>query len=179
MKVAIVSSSTREGRISHRIALALEKSINGRGHEASIIDLKTQELPMFTKQYGQYENPSAAMKEIGDICEEADAFIFLTPEYNGSVVPALKNFVDTYAKGPFAGKAIGVATCSTGMMGGIRCAHQLQLIILGCFAYPIPQMLLVGQMQNKFDAEGNLTDPDYGQKFDEYLEDFIGFAEKL
>ncbi len=179
MNITIVSSSTREGRISHRIALGLEKNINERGHEATIIDLNEHKLPMFEKTYGQYENPSSAMKHIADVCEASDAFIFLTPEYNGSVVPALKNFIDIYAKDPFAGKAIGVATGSTGMMGGIRCAHQLQLIILGCFAYPIPQMLLVGQMQNKFDEKGNLTDESFGSKMEAYLDDFIGFAEKL
>jgi hypothetical protein len=68
----------------------------------------------------------------------SDGIIFLTPKYNGSFSSDLKNFIDVFAKEGFLGKPIGVATGSTGAMGGVRAANQLQQVILSLFAYPQP-----------------------------------------
>jgi NAD(P)H-dependent FMN reductase len=179
MNIKIISSSTRIGRVSHRIALMLERELKNRKVEAEIIDLKEVKLGEFDGTFASKDNPPEVHKTTFQKLEEADGFIFLTPEYNGSISSGLKNFIDYYAKKPFEKKPIGVATGSTGMMGGTRAAHQMQLCILACFAYPIPHMLLSGQMDKTMDEDGTILDEAYKGKVDFFLNAFVEFAEKL
>ena len=179
MKIAIVSSSTRNGRVSHRIALALEKQIVRVGHEAKVIDLLEVELPRFSERYAFLPEKPKKWEETMDTLLESDGIIFLTPEYNGSFSSGLKNFIDVFAKEGFQGKPVGVATGSTGAMGGMRAAAQLQQVILSLLAYPQPQMLTVGEMQNRFDEEGEISDEEFRPRFIGYVNQFVEFCTKI
>ncbi|MBS3753645.1 MAG: NAD(P)H-dependent oxidoreductase [Anaerolineales bacterium] len=176
MKITIVSTSTRIGRVSHRIALALERSLNGKGQEAKIIDLAEVKLPRFTARYHRHPEQPENWERIMETLKASDGMIFLTPEYNGSISSGLKNFIDVFAKDGFRGKPIGVATGSTGSKGGVRAAYHVQRIILSIFAYPQPQMLLVGEMQHKFDETGRLVDKDFKPVFERFVDQFIQFS---
>ena len=179
MKFTIVSSSTRTGRVSHRIALALQKQIHLLGHEAQVLDLVALKLPRFSERYPHVPDKPESWTHTMDTLKGSDGIIFLTPEYNGSFSSGLKNFIDVFAKDGFRGKPIAVATGSTGSLGGVRAAYQLQQVILSLFAYPQPQMLTVGEMQNKFDETGELMDPDFKTRFEAFVCKFIEFSEKL
>lgn len=179
MKISIISSSTRIGRISHRIALALEKQISRIGYEAVMIDLLALELPVFSERYPRIPDKPKGWTQTMATLQASDGIIFLTPEYNGSFSSGLKNFIDVFAKEGFRGKPIGVATGSTGRMGGIRAAYQLQQVILSLSAYPQPQMLTVGEMQHKFDETGEIVDEAYRSHFEGYVSKFIQFCTRL
>lgn len=179
MNITIVSSSTREGRISPRIAIALERSITAKGHKATILDLAELNLPPFDERLSHLENPTDGMKNAHALLSSSDGFIFLTPEYNGAISSGLKNFIDVFAKDPFNHKPIGVATGSTGDMGGIRAAYQLQQSILSIYAYPIPEMLMVSHMDKMLDENGNVTDDHFQPKLDKFVAAYVGFAEKV
>ena len=179
MNITIVSSSTRIGRVSHRIALALDNQITRAGHEAKVIDLLELELPRFSERYANLPDKPESWQETMDMLRGSDGIIFLTPEYNGSFSSGLKNFIDVFAKEGFRGKPIGVATGSTGAVGGLRAAYQLQQVILSLFAYPQPQMLTVGKMQDRFDGEGAISDEGFRPRFESYVNQFIEFCARL
>lgn len=179
MKISIVSSSTRIGRISHRIALALETGIQERGHTAQLIDLLELQLPPFEERFARIENPEPRFIDCEKILKESSALLFVTPEYNGSISSGLKNFIDFYAKDPFMHKAIGVATGSIGAMGGIRAAYQLQQNILTVHGFPHPQILTVGKMDQLIDENGIIRDERFQSTFNKYLDLFLDFASKL
>lgn len=179
MKIIIISSSTRKGRLSDRVALALKKNIQKSGHEAEILDLMKVELPTFEGILSTLEDKDGKLKEIAKQLKAADGHIFLTPEYNGGISSGLKNFIDVFAKDPFAGKPIGVATASTGALGGIRAAYQLQQGILSIFGYPIPQMLTVGEMDKNLDEEGNIIQESFRPKIESFLNAYLGFVQKI
>ena len=179
MKITIISSSTRTGRVSHRIALALKKQIEKVGHQAGIIDLLELELPRFRERYPKVEEKPANWQPTMEQLLASDGIIFLTPEYNGSYSSGLKNFIDVFAKKGFRNKPIAVATGSSGAMGGIRAAYQVQQVILSLFAYPQPHMLTVGEMQEKFDERGELIDEDYRERFEGFVDQFIAFTTKI
>lgn len=179
MNIAIVSSSTRIGRVSHRIALALEKHLSHLGHDPVIIDLMELQLPRFSERYPYVEDKPNSWIETMDALQSSNGIIFLTPEYNGSFSSGLKNFIDVFAKKGFSGKPIGVATGSNGTRGGIRAAYQLQQVILSIFAYPMPQMLTVGEMQNRLDEMGEITDEDFRSYFETFVNKFIEFCTKI
>ena len=179
MKISIISSSTRSGRISHRIALALEKAINSKGNEVNIVDLNEVNLPPFEERINIQENPDPKLLELKEELMKTEAFLFLTPEYNGAISSGLKNFIDVFAKDPFTHKAIGVVTGSTGAMGGIRAAYQLQQTVLSIHGFPHPSMLTVSKMAEALDEQGNIISDTYAKKQAAFLETFLDFAEKL
>ncbi|WP_421754124.1 NADPH-dependent FMN reductase [Croceimicrobium sp.] len=179
MNISIVSSSTRTGRISHRIALALQQDLEQRGQEVNLIDLAAINLPPFEERLSRLETAPAELTELNETLMATDAFIFLSPEYNGAISSGLKNFIDVFAKDPFMHKPIGVATGSTGSMGGIRAAYQLQQNILTCHGFPHPQMLTVGNMDKVIDPDGFIVDEPYRSKQSKFLDLFLVFADKL
>ena len=180
MHIAIISSSTRLARHTHSVALALNRKlsfIEGLTHD--LIDLMSLEIPMFTEVLARHPQPSEGLKEASKRLHAADAIIFVSPEYNGGYSPALKNLADSLGKAEFIGKPIGVASVSTGPMGGMRGALQMQQLVLAMFGYPLPQMLLVGNVADKFDAEGEIRDVDFNKKMDTFLYDYMWFASAI
>lgn len=181
MNITIVSSSTRSGRVSPRIAFALEKAIQIREHRASVIDLKDVSLPDFIErhQFIDEADKPGDWDGIMDKLLKSDGLIFVSPEYNGGISSGLKNFIDVFAKKGFEGKPIGVATGSAGSMGGIRAAYQLQQTILCIHAYPQPQMLTVGNMEKSLNELGEVIDPGFEKKLNKFLDAFLKFTARF
>ena len=179
MRISIVSGSSRKGRRSHRVALGLENQIGAAGHKAVIIDLMQLQLPPFVERFGNVEDPTRKLAEISEIMKESDGLIFLTPEYNGAMSSGLKNFIDVFATASFDGKPIGVATASAGARGGIRAAYQLQQTILCILAYPMPQMLTVGNVDEVLDEDGNAIDDEFRRNLERFTEAYLGFVRKF
>jgi chromate reductase len=93
---------------------------------------------------------------------QADALLFVTPEYNRSVPGVLKNAIDWASRAPdqpFDGKPVAIMGASLSMLGSAFANHHLRQILV----YLNAQMLngpevLVGGAAAKFDAQGCLTD---------------------
>lgn len=180
MKVLIISSSTRKGRTSHRVALHLANRFNGvAGVEARILDLMEHKLPMFEEVYVRDENPTEAAKEVARMLNWADSMVFLTPEYNGTYAPALKNLVDYYNKTEFIKKAIGIVTVSTGALAGMRSAVQLQNLIPALFGILVPYMLPVGNVTDKFEEDGTLKLPVFENSIHNFVNEFLWLADAI
>jgi NAD(P)H-dependent FMN reductase len=180
MHITILSASTRLNRLSHRVAQALEKQITAQGiHTAEILDLAEYNFPVLEEVLARHPNPPAGLQDFADRVRQSDAHIFVSPEYNGGFTSALKNAVDYLKDKEFGRKAIGIATVSSGMLGGIRAALAMQQLVLGIGAYPIPQMLTVPQVSQRFDEDGALLDPGFEKKFTGFLEQFYWLAEAV
>ena len=179
MQLTIVSSSVRAGRTSHRVSLALKSTITQLGHEATLLDLKELSLPPFSERLAFMSDKPGTLVAASDLLKKSNALIFVTPEYNGSIPSSLKNFIDVFGKAEFAGKPMGVATASTGIMGGVRAAYQLQQIILAVQAYPQPQMLLTSEVTKQLNEQGELINPAFQGKLDLFVNAFLGFASRF
>ncbi|MBU3660482.1 MAG: NAD(P)H-dependent oxidoreductase [Flavobacteriales bacterium] len=179
MNIKIVSGSTRIGRNSHRVALALNRKINDLGFKSTIVDLSEIELPAFEERLSFLTEKPERLVEISSELLSSTAYIFVTPEYNGGISASLKNFIDTFGRLEFAGKPIAVASVSTGALGGIRAAMSLQQLILAIQAYSQPQMLTVGDVEEQLNSEGEIINPSFEKKIDSFVDSFLGFAKRF
>lgn len=180
MHITILSSSTRLHRASHRVALALESAINSKGiHTAEVLDLAEYRFPVMEEVLHRHPNPPDGLVEFAEKIRASDAHIFVSPEYNGSYTSALKNAVDYLKEGEFARKVIGVASVTTGSLGGIRAALAMQQLVLGISAFPIPQMLAVGNVLQRFDESGQLLDPIFERNLEVFFKNFLWLAEAV
>jgi chromate reductase len=94
----------------------------------------------------------------------ADAFLFVTPEYNHSLPGVLKNAVDWLSRPPsdnnFAGKPAAVFGCGNSTFGAARLQIAFREILWSVGAEILPNFeLIVFKASERFNADGVLTDP--------------------
>lgn len=119
MKFGIILGSTREGRVSPKVAEYIQGVAQERNeHEFEIVDIKDYDLPFLGTGEG---NPEWNKK-----IEELDGYIFITQEYNHSITGVLKNAIDS-ARDEWFNKAAGIV--SYGSTGGVRAAEHLRQIM--------------------------------------------------
>ena len=178
MKILIISGSPRGSSITNRVAIHLERVLQKMtDHEVDILDVRDVDFPQLQSVFTSVEATPEPYKQVSKKMFSADAFILLTPEYNGSYSAALKNLLDHYPKQHH--KVFGIATASTGALGGIRSAMQLQELIFALFGIGSPYMLVIPQVDKKFDAEGNLVDTNFQKAVDLFIKEFTWLAEKV
>jgi len=136
----IVIASTRPGRLGAPIAhwLADRARREGSFDRVEVLDLATIDLPLFDEpnhpRTGRYVHPHT--KAWSAAVDEADALIFVSPEYNGFPPATLINAVD-YLHAEWADTPLGVLTYGAGG-GGARARAQLELLA-GYLQMPVAQ----------------------------------------
>lgn len=179
MNIEILAGSPRKDSVTFRVALFLQKYLQEKTqHNAGIIDVRDWNIPAMLQS--GWPSPDKAPVELRPMAERmfaAEAFILVSPEYNGSYSGALKNLLDYFPKQ--TRKAFGIATASPGTLGGIRASQQMQLLINALFGIGSPYMLIIPTVQNKFDEEGNLTDASFQKSIDIFITEFIWLAESI
>jgi NAD(P)H-dependent FMN reductase len=178
MHIEIISGSPREGSITKRVAVFLQHFLQSNTpHQIGLIDAREWPLPPLQDVFHSIETTPEPFRRLSEKIFNANAFILVTPEYNGSYTPALKNILDHYPKQTH--KAFGIVTASNGISGGLRATQQMQLLINALFGIACPQMLVVGQVEKRFDANGQLIDPSFQRQIDLFTKEFIWLAERL
>jgi NAD(P)H-dependent FMN reductase len=177
MKIEIISGSPRATSGTHRVALHLQKALEDTGNEIGMIDVREAALPLLQKVFTSIDNTPQEYKELAVRMFEAEAFIIVTPEYNGSYSPAMQNLFDHFPKQHH--KVFGLVTASPGALGGIRAAMQLQQFVMALFGIPSPYMLVTPAVDKKFDAAGNLLDASFQKSIDTFIKEYLWLAEKV
>lgn len=172
MKIAILSGTVRVGRYSHFVAEQLVNQLKERVDHVDLVDVKAYNLPLLEYTFPNHPDPSNEMIILQKILNEADAFIMVSPEYNGGPCAALKNTMD-YFKKEYAQKVMAISTVSSGVLGGMRAATTMQQMVLWYGGYPIPQMLTVPNVQNLFSPEGEVQDDTFISNVNRFLDAFV------
>jgi NAD(P)H-dependent FMN reductase len=157
-RILVFYGSYRSGRMGIRLAHFIIAGLAARGAAADLIDAKTVGLPMLDRMYKEYPAGGApeAMEALAAKIRAADAFIFVTGEYNWGVQPGLKNLTDHFLEEWFWRPA-AIASYSTGRMAGARSnvAWRGTLSEMGMVA--TSSTLTVGLISAALDADGAPT----------------------
>lgn len=126
-KLKIISSSTRPGRKGPLVAAWVLEQVKAHGQfDAEIIDLGELNLPLMNEPklpfMQDYEHEHT--KAWSAMINEADAYVFVTAEYNYSYPAPLKNALD-YLYNEWSNKAAGVVSYG-GVSGGLRAYNKLK-----------------------------------------------------
>ena len=156
----VVTVSTRPGRHGHRLAQWFAD--RGREHgrfEVVPVDLQTVGLPLFDEpnhpRLRKYVHPhTVAWSELVD---RADAFVFVTPEYNYSAPPSLFNALD-YLFHEWAYKPVGFLSYG-GLSGGLRGVQHAKSAVTALNMMPVPVTLAVPMFQRHLTEDGRF-EPD-------------------
>lgn len=163
MKIAILSSSVRDGRMSHRVALFLSTYLAGRGFEVDVIDLKAYDFPIFSERYAMQNVRCASLEEFTQRFNNCDALWIVSPIYNSSYPASLKNVIDLYYKEWFD-KVVAISVVTSGAMAPLTAVEKLQSLLykLGAkVAVPPHTVINVG---SEFDENGTPANMDAVEK---------------
>ena len=180
LKTAVIYGSVRRGRQGIKFARFLERKIDERGHDVTLLDPKEHPLPLLDLRYGEYEDGTAPapMQHIADVLDAADGFVIVSGEYNGGVPPALKNLLDHFLP-QYRRKPSAIASYSAGRFAGSKVQASLRLTMSQLGASPIPATLVVPGVQDAFDEDGNANDDAYHERADKFLAEFEWYANAL
>ena len=129
LKLHVVVCSTRPGRVGPAIANWFHGFAQKHGKfEVSLVDLAEVNLPLLDEPHHprlrQYTKEHT--KRWSATVDAADAFVFVTPEYNFSTPPALVNALD-FVFHEWAYKPAAFV-CYGGASGGLRSVQMTKLI---------------------------------------------------
>ena len=178
MKIEIISGSPRIHSVTHRVAIYLQNWLKENSeHETGIIDMNEWNIPPVQSVWVSIDKVPAEFKPLAERVFNADAIILVSPEYNGSYSPAMKNLLDHFPKQNH--KPFGIVTASPGGMGGIRAAQQLLLLVPALFGIASPYMLIVPFVDKKFSPDGDLLDESFQNGVHNFIKEFLWLSEKV
>jgi chromate reductase, NAD(P)H dehydrogenase (quinone) len=143
-----------------------------------VFDIK--DIPLYNQDL---ENqPPESVRQLKAKIRQADAILFVTPEYNYSVPGVLKNAIDwasrPYPDNSWGGKPVAVMGASIAMAGTARSQYHLRQSFVYLDMHPINKPeVMINNAASKFDAEGNLTDEETKKWIRQLLEALVGWAE--
>ena len=130
LRIAIIVGSTRPGRQAEAVGRWVHRQAQSRSDAVyEVVDLADFGLPLLDEPVAaamsdDYAHPHT--RHWAAAVASFDGFIFITPEYNHSTSPALKNALD-YLYREWADKACGFV--GYGLNGGVRAVEHLRQIV--------------------------------------------------
>jgi NAD(P)H-dependent FMN reductase len=167
--ILVIAGSLRPRRICLQVAQWVAQVGRETTDDAfEVVDLKDWPLQMDDEPgvpaggVYEFEHTRAWSRKIA----AADAFVFVTPQYNWGYPAPLKNALDhLYAE--WAGKPAMIVTY--GGRGGDRCAAQLQQVCQGLHMIPIATQPGLRLPRERIEADTGEIDPE--AEFQDHLED--------
>ncbi|HXY79948.1 MAG TPA: NAD(P)H-dependent oxidoreductase [Gaiellaceae bacterium] len=159
MKVLAVSGSLRAGSHNTELLRAAAEAAPA-GVEVELWE-GIGGLPLYDQDL-EASAPPEPVRRLREDWAAADAIVFATPEYNGSVPGGLKNAVDWGSRprlaAPLTNKPVAVVGASPGQFGALWAQADLRKILGVAGARVVGDELPVTRAHEKFDAEGRLLD---------------------
>jgi NAD(P)H-dependent FMN reductase len=157
-KILVFYGSYRADRMGIRLAQFIVQGLQARGAEPELIDAKAVGLPMLDRMYKEYPQGGAPenLEALAGKIRAADAFVFVTGEYNWGVQPGLKNLTDHFLEEWFWRPA-AIASYSAGRFSGVRSGTAWHSILSEMGMVVISSTLAVGPIAQTLDADGHAT----------------------
>lgn len=170
----VILGTSRQGRASeHAAHFVVDHVAKHADMHTDLIDIRNIRLSI--------DDAGEAIKDskFSATVAEADALIFVVPEYNHSFPGLLKHVLDTNLK-EYIHKAAGVCGVSAGPFGGARMIQSLLPVLRELGLVTIFSDVYFGSAGKLFDpATGSITDPAYGGRLDKFLNELIWMARAL
>lgn len=173
LKIIVVCGTVREGRMSIHPAKLITEELKRMKIDTELVDLKELKLPLFDGE-SRNDDVDKWLKK----AKECDALVLVTPEYNNMFAAALKNALE-YLDDEIEFKPVGLASVSSGNLGGARALVHLSPIMRDFKAIDIPAQLYFPRINDMFNENGKLLDKEVLRRIKEFNEQLIWFAKAL
>ena len=161
---------------------ALRAAIELAPEGATVEVFELDGLPAFNQDEDQ--TPPAKVVDLKKRIREADAILFVTPEYNYSIPGVMKNAIDwasrPYGDSAWNGKAAAIMGVSVGGIATARAQYHLRQMMVFLNMFPINQPeVMIGNAGEKFDKDGNLTDEKTRDYIRKLLQNLVDWTRRI
>ena len=166
-KYLVISGTNRLNSNTCRIAKHYVEMLRDKGIEAELLSLERIDLSHRSEGYQMLEREKLL---------PSTKFIFVAPEYNGSIPGVLKTMLDLsdYKKAWWGKKALLVGI-STGRSGNVRGMEHLTSILNYLKVVVHPNKLPISIVDKLLNGKGLMIDNDTIGAIDIQLQEFIEF----
>jgi NAD(P)H-dependent FMN reductase len=160
LKILVIPGSLRSGSHNVKLAMAAAYEFAQAGVDVTRISLGDYPLPIYD---GDLQAKSGVPKHAVNLKRMMGVHhgvLIVTPEYNSSIPPLVKNSIDwiTRVQDPherrgqvFREKPFAIAAASEGRLGGTRALAALRLILSACQATVVPNQLALSFADQAYD----------------------------
>ena len=161
---------------------ALRAAVELAPEGATIEVFELDGIPGFNQD--QEQNPPEKVAEFKRKIREADAILFVTPEYNYSVPGVLKNAIDwasrPYGDSAWNGKPAAIMGASIGAIATARAQYHLRQMMVFLNMFPVNQPeVMIGNCSEKFDEQGNLTNEVSKDLIRQLLQNLVDWTNRI
>ena len=173
-KVAVIVGSLRKESFNRKVANECIR-LAPEGLELEIVEIK--DLTFFSEDIEN--DPPQVWTDFKTKIADAEAILFVSPEYNRTIPGVLKNAMEIGARPPkqnsWKGKPGAVATVSPGLIGGLGANQTIReaAVSLNISMMQQPEAY-IGQIKDKLMEDGVTVN----EKAEKFLKDFLIAFEK-
>ncbi len=145
--VLVMAASTRTGSINQALARQITDHLHASA-TADLVDLREYPMPLYDGDLEARHGVPASATALAERVAGADALVIVSPEYNGSFSPLLKNTIDWVTRvdtTAFAHLRVLVASASPGGGGGANGAAMVRTWLSNMGIDTADRSLCVGQ----------------------------------
>jgi chromate reductase, NAD(P)H dehydrogenase (quinone) len=188
LKILVIPGSLRTGSLNAKLAAVAAHEVAQQGAEVTRISLADFPLPIYD---GDLQSKSGVPKHAVNLKRMIGAHhgvLIVTPEYNSSVPPLVKNTIDWITRVQdgqevrgevFRERAFAIAAASESRLGGTRSLAALRLILTACHATVIPNQLALSFAGAAYDDMDKLKHPADIEALDAMARQLIDVSQRM
>src|SRR5436309_4253299 len=188
LKILVIPGSLRTGSHNAKLAAVAAYQFAQAGAEVTRISLGDFPLPIYD---GDLQTKSGVPKNAINLKRMIGAHhgvLIVTPEYNSSVPPLVKNAIDWVsrvqdaheARGQvFRGPTFAIAAASESRLGGARALAALRLVLTACHAAVIPNQIALPFAAEAYDDMDGLKHPADSEALRAMVRQLIDVAQRM
>jgi chromate reductase len=167
-KILVFAGSIRSGSYNARLAALATKELVLAGADVTRISLADYPMPLYDGNLEATSGPPPNAVKLKQHMMAHKGVFIVSPEYNASVTPLLKNTIDWVSRvrergepplAAYKNRVFAIGGASDGAYGAMRSLMALrQVLELGCGALVIPDQIAVNRASEAFDEMDNLKD---------------------
>lgn len=175
--ILLIIGTSRDGRKTIRASKLIEERFKEEDYDVTVFDPKDDPIPLLRTRRNRADESHQNVELLGQLIENADCIIPVTPEYNHGIPGELKNMLDHFYP-EYEGKPFSYVTTSGGGFGGVRMQSHLHDFTLAVNAYPGPS-LPISDLTDTINEDGELIDESYESRIERFIEKTEYHVEKL
>jgi chromate reductase, NAD(P)H dehydrogenase (quinone) len=188
LKILVIPGSLRTGSLNARLAATAAYEFTQAGADVTRISLADFPLPIYD---GDLQSKSGVPKNAVNLKRMMSAHhgvLIVTPEYNSSVPPLVKNTIDWVSRVQdppesrgqvFRERPFAIAAASEGRLGGTRSLAALRLILSACHATVVPNQLALSFASDAYDDTDRLKHPADVEALAALARQLIEFSQRM
>ncbi|RYE44244.1 MAG: NAD(P)H-dependent oxidoreductase [Hyphomicrobiales bacterium] len=179
VKVGYLIGSLAKASINRKLAKAL---VRLAPTEMQLSEISFADLPLYSYDYDADFPPAA--RAFKAALAEAEAVLFVTPEYNRSIPGGLKNAIDwasrPWGQNSFARKPTAIIGASTGAIGTAVAQQSLRSVMAFCNSPLMNSIEAYIQFKpGLITDDGDVTNEATAEFLRNYMAEFYGFIGRV